>query len=184
MKHRVRADGEWVEVPVAEMSGEALVVPNVAAIVVPDRDCRAVLLQRRDKPGETVRGRLEIPMGRWRAGETADSALRREVTEETGLNVTEILSSAPQEVRADPERPFHLLDPAAVSVGVGGAYPALNLAFVCVAPGEPRPQPGETIDPRWVGLDELRRLMETPESFTGPTLAILTRWLRTAAIGE
>ena len=46
---------------------------------------RRILLQRRDKPGEVVRGRWEVPGGRWRAGERPDVAVAREVEEETGV---------------------------------------------------------------------------------------------------
>ncbi len=175
--HRVRVDGGWIEMPVAELAGEALVVPNVAALVVPDRDATAVLLQRRDKPGEAVRGRLELPGGRWRAGEAAETALRREVSEETGLIVQEVLGRPSDTVRADPERPFQVVRPVAVTVGVDGAYPALHLAFLCVASGTPVGQDGETRDPRWYDLDELRRLLDEPSRFTGPALGILKEWL-------
>lgn len=175
--YRVRAGGAWIDVPVADLEGEALVVANVAALVVPDPGAGSVLLQRRDKEGEVVRGRLELPSGRWRAGETVEDALRREVAEETGLAVVEVLGPAPVTVRADPERPFQLLRPAAVTVGVGGAYPALHLAFVCVAPGDPVPRTGESAEPRWYSKDEVRALLGEPERFTGPALGILTTWL-------
>jgi 8-oxo-dGTP pyrophosphatase MutT (NUDIX family) len=159
------------------MAGEALVVPNVAAVVVPDERCAEVLLQRRDKPGEVVRGRLELPSGRWRAGETAEEAVRREVVEETGLEVEAVLAPSALRVHADPSRPFEVVFPAAVSVGVAGAYPALHLAFVCVARGRPVARPGESADPRWYPVDEVRRLLEDPARFTGPALAILTAFL-------
>jgi 8-oxo-dGTP pyrophosphatase MutT (NUDIX family) len=175
--YRVRAGGSWIEVPVASLGGEALVVTNVAALTVPDRSAEMVLLQRRDKEGEVVRGRLEVPSGRWRAGETAEQALRREVAEETGLEVLEVLGSDPRTVRADPERPFHILEPAAVTVGVAGAYPALHLAFLCVAPGNPLGRPGETADPRWCPLAEVHDLLAEPGNFTGATLGILIAWL-------
>jgi 8-oxo-dGTP diphosphatase len=176
-RYRVRAGDDWIDVPVADMGGEALVVTNVAALAVPDRAADHVLLQRRDKAGEVVRGRLEIPSGRWRAGETAEQALRRELAEETGLEIVDVLGPSPRTVRADPERPFHVLEPAVVTVGVAGAYPALHLAFVCVAAGEPRAQPGETADPRWYRVAEVRRLLGEPSRFTGPALGVLSSWL-------
>ena len=86
---RIWSGREWIEAPVASMNDEALVVPNIAAIVLRDDQGTGILLQRRDKP-EVVRGLLEIPTGRWRAGETPAQALRREVAEETGLEVRSI----------------------------------------------------------------------------------------------
>ncbi len=55
-------------------------------------DREAMLLQRRDKVGEPVRGKLELPGGRWRAGEPPEVAVAREVKEETGLDISELLS--------------------------------------------------------------------------------------------
>jgi 8-oxo-dGTP pyrophosphatase MutT (NUDIX family) len=176
-RYRVRSGGEWIDVPVADLGGEALVVPNVAALVVPDRRAESVLLQRRDKEGEVVRGRLELPSGRWRAGETVEQAVRREVAEETGLEIVEILGPPAKTVCVERERPYQILEPAVVTVGVGGAYPALHLTYLCIAPGDPVARAGETRDPRWYGLAEVRRLLEEPALFTGPTYAVLTAWL-------
>jgi 8-oxo-dGTP pyrophosphatase MutT (NUDIX family) len=158
------------------MRGEALVVPAVAGIVLeaPRRD--RLILQRRDKPGEATRGLLEIPTGRWRAGEDLTAALTREVAEETGLVLTEVVDGA-RRVETTPHWPNQLLAPAAVAIGVDGAYPALVLAFVCVAEGRPRHEPGWTAEPRWVSVAEVAALLEDPSAFTTPSYGILTRWL-------
>lgn len=175
-RHPVWTEGGWAEVPVASLAGEPLVVPNVAGLVFSGDDRRSLLLQRRDKPGEEVRGHWEVPSGRWRAGETPWGALVREVEEETGLRVRRVqIPSSRHE--AHPRRPFLSLEPPVVTVGVEGAYPALHLAFPCVAEGEPRPQPGETADPRWYPVAELPDLIREPSRFTGSTLAILRAWL-------
>ena len=85
MTYAVWVDQQWLDVSVPEMSGEPLVVPNVAAIVLSvDRD--KMLLQRRDKPGEPVRGRLEVPGGRWGAGEAPERAVAREVRDAAVLS--------------------------------------------------------------------------------------------------
>lgn len=168
--HRVVVDGGWRDVPVASMGEEALVVPNVAGLV--RRADGAILLQRRDKPGEDVRGRLEIPTGRWRAGERAADAARREVREETGLDVT-VVGAAGRVREAHPGRPFEEVRPLATVVGVEGAYPALVLVFACTGDGTPRPLPGETADPRWYDPDEVASLLTDPSRFTGPTALAL-----------
>jgi hypothetical protein len=46
-----------------------------------------------------------------------------------------------------------------------------------VAEGEPRPQPGETADPRWYSVAGLKDMLQEPAQFTGPALAILRAWL-------
>jgi len=167
-------DGHWIQAPVAGMGGEALVVPNIAALVLRERTGE-LLLQRRDK-AEVARGRLEIPTGRWRAGETPWEALCREVAEETGLTVR---SMAGQGRRLEPEpgQPVHAVEPAAVAVGTAGAYPALLVAFTCVAEGEPRAREGETADPRWYPLDEVWAMMADPARFTTGAYAVLAAWM-------
>jgi 8-oxo-dGTP pyrophosphatase MutT (NUDIX family) len=177
-RHPVRVGGEWVEVPVAMMGDESLVVPVVAALVFADDARDRILLQRRDKR-DAVWGRWEIPMGRWRAGETPGEALTREVEEETGLRVIGVDTPAVRH-EAVPGRPFLALRPLAVTLGVEGAYPALHLCFSCVAEGEPRALPGETADPQWVAVADLAGMLEDPESFTGPAVAILKTWLASA----
>ena len=173
-RHQVRVGDRWVEVPVASMGEESLVVPVVAALVFPDEHRQSIVLQRRDKR-DVVRGRWEIPMGRWRAGETPEEALRREVEEETGLRVVRVESPETRH-EASEGRPFLALEPLIVTVGVGGAYPALHLCFACIAEGEPRANPGETAEPAWFGIDEVTAMLGEPESFTGPAYAILQTW--------
>jgi 8-oxo-dGTP pyrophosphatase MutT (NUDIX family) len=164
------------EVPVAGLSGEALVVPAVAALVFDDMEAGRVLLQRRDKPGEVVRGLLEVPTGKWRAGEEPRAVAAREVAEETGLHPVP-LDDPPRRFEAHRGRPYLGLDPIAAVVGVEGAYPTLVVAFPFVAAGAPRPRPGETSEPRFVAVDEVQGMLADPAQFTGATYAVLLTWL-------
>jgi 8-oxo-dGTP diphosphatase len=59
------------------------IVPAVGAVVV-DADGRLLLVQRANEPGK---GRWSLPGGRVEAGEDDRAALRREMREETGLDV-------------------------------------------------------------------------------------------------
>jgi 8-oxo-dGTP pyrophosphatase MutT (NUDIX family) len=166
--------GGWIRAPVAAMGDEALVVPNVAALVLRE-STGELLLQRRDK-AEVVRGRLEVPTGRWRAGETPWEALCREVAEETGLAVHSMAGEG-RRLETHPGWPVYALEPAAVAVGAAGAYPALLVAFTCTAEGEPRPLPGETADPRWYALEAVKALLSEPVRFTAVAYALLAAWL-------
>jgi 8-oxo-dGTP diphosphatase len=174
--HKVWDGDGWREVAVADLGGEPLVVANVAALVFPDDARNSLVLQRRDRPGEPVRGLLELPSGRWRAGETPEEAVAREVEEETGLIVRSVEASA-RRYEAHTRRPFMAVEPLVVTVGVGGAYPALHLTFACIAEGEPRARPGETADPRWYSIEAVRSELENPRGFTGPAFAVLNEWL-------
>ncbi len=134
MEYRVWAGADWATIDVPEVAGEPLAIPIVSAIVL-TADGSRLLLQRRDRPGEPTRGLLEVPAGRWRAGEGPWQALRREVAEEAGL---EVQSVEIEETRheAHIRRPFLAFRPLAVAVGTEGAVPVLCIAFVCKAQGE------------------------------------------------
>jgi len=172
--HPVWTGQGWADLPVAASGGEAVVVPNVAAAVFNAADPDSIVLQRRDKPGEAVFGRLEIPGGRWRAGETPEEAVIREVAEETGLDVVAIDSEI---AHVRPEGPIDIsvVRPVAVVVGAGGAYPALQILFRCVAAGVPRPLPGETSDTRWWSVGDVREaLRQHPDEFVWQSHAMLS----------
>lgn len=177
MTYAVWVGGEWMDIPVPEMGGEALVVPNVAAVVLSSsRD--EMLLQRRDKVGEPVRGKLEIPGGRWGAGEAPDVAVSREIREETGVELVEAVGGVSRLEIAE-NRACGIAHPVAVVNGVDGVYPSLHVLFECIGSGEPRPQPGETADPRWWPVVEVRALLDAdPDQFVDQTRAMLTAYFR------
>jgi hypothetical protein len=63
-------------------------------------------------------------------------------------------------------------------VGVRGAYPSLHVVLECQGDGEPRPLPGETAEPAWWDVAEVRRLMaDDPEAFVWHGYAMLSRVL-------
>lgn len=177
--HLVAVDGELVPVPVPALDGEPLVLPNVAAVVFRDPSRSSVLIQRRDKPDEPVRGRWEVPSGKWRAGETLEEAVRREVREETGLDLASVDLDIDR-VEADAHQPYEFGRAVALAVGVSHAYPALMIGVPAVAAaGEPMEVPGETLAPAFVELTRLHDMMATaPADFTGPTLAVLRAVIR------
>ncbi|MCP4303878.1 MAG: NUDIX domain-containing protein [bacterium] len=173
MTYSVWVNEQWVDVPVPEMGGEALVVPNVAAIVL-STDRTTMLLQRRDKIGEPVRGKLEIPGGRWGAGEAPEDAVAREVREETGIELVEPPAGVSR-IEISENRACAAVHPVAVVNGLDGVYPSLHVVFECTGEGRPRAQPGETADPQWWPLDDVRKLLaHDPDQFVDQTRAMLT----------
>lgn len=164
---------DWIELPVPVSGGRALVVPVVTALAFRDHTRSSVLLQRRDRVGEVVRGRWELPGGRWEAGESPVEAVVREVVEETGVEVTAVAAAA-EDWEAVPNVTFGAARPLAVVTGTGGAYPSMHVVFECYAKGDPRAVPGQSSDPRWWGVDELsQRLAGSPDDFVWHAAAIL-----------
>lgn len=172
-RHRVWDGSDEVEVDVPVSGGENVMVPVIRAIVHPPGDPRTVLLQRRDIPDESVRGRLEIPGGRWRSGEDPADAIRREVAEETGLTVTRVRGVSGHAI--DDARLIAAIEPLVVVAGVAGAFPAAHIVVVAEAAGALRAEDGETSDVRWWPLDEILDLLgEDPDAFI-PSSAVALR---------
>ncbi len=173
MTYPVWVNESWVNVSIPEMGGERLVVPNVAAVVLSVQG-DAMLLQRRDKPGEPVRGKLEIPGGRWGAGEPPEVAIAREVREETGVELVEAVAGTGR-IEIAEHRSCGFAVPVATVNGLEGVYPSLHVVFECVGEGEPEGQPGETAEPRWWPIDEVKGLLRNdPDQFVDQARAMLT----------
>ncbi len=176
MDYQVWSGSDWIEMPVPESGGEAVMVPNVAGIVFKESARNELLLARRDKPGEVVRGRLELPGGRWRAGELPDAALAREVLEETGVTLLAVSGSIEHRT-LEPHVSFGISRPLAIVSGAEGAFPAVVALFECRGTGEPRGVPGETADPRWWPVPAvLDRLERRPDDFVWHARAALNSY--------
>lgn len=162
-----------MELPVATMGDLMLVVPNVAGLVYESPRFDRILLQRRDRPGESVRGRLELPGGRWEAGEPPDVAVAREVLEETGIRVTAV-SAAVSTFHHGPDIATTSARPLAVVTGIEGAYPSLHVLFECRGSGEPRGVPDEVADPAWWRIEDAMALLGAqPDEFVWQTAGML-----------
>ena len=118
----------------------------VGAIVV--RDGRLLMVRRGREPG---RGLWSLPGGRVEAGESLSEAVRREVKEETGLDVAVGELAGVYEVPA----PDHLV----------------VLDYFAVAPADQAPRAGTDADEAgWVPFERIRSLECTPrliETLTG-----------------
>lgn len=164
---------ETVVVPTS--GGENVMVPVVRGIVRSVQDRDLIILQRRDDPDESVRGSLEIPGGRWHAGESPADALRREIAEETGLEVVAIDGVDVEAL--DDRRSMATTRPLAVVSGVSGAFPAVHMILVVDATGEPRPEPGETAEVQWWLATEIRAALRAERSqFVPSTHAALNAY--------
>ena len=159
---------------------EVFAKPCVGAIierVVDGVPC--ILLQTRQKAdGDDTNGKLEIPAGKVREYECVYAALRREVMEETGLSVTEIVD---EQLRKDVEvAGNHTVSfvPYCTTQNLCGAYSILLHTFVCRAEGEPLVATNETQNIGWTPIDAVRaRLTAHPEDFFFMHVYALRRYL-------
>jgi 8-oxo-dGTP diphosphatase len=127
-----------------------VVVPLVYAIVRDTTGC--VLLVRRTDTGD-----WELPGGRVDPGESATDALRREVAEESGLNVEPVRVSG---VYSDPG---HVVRAAQAPGSAAEIRQPFAVCFHAVArPGVPYPDLVETSDARWWPIRDLDALPMQP----------------------
>lgn len=130
---------------------------------------RKTFFQTRWKPKTSpmYSGLLEIPGGRVNNNENVFDAIEREVKEECGLKVTAYRNSfkgkllkAGQFEQTMIFQPFICQQVFAKNSGKLW----FGFVFICEVEGEPKTQEGETKNPRWVGLEELEKLLnEQPE---------------------
>ena len=112
---------------------EHRVVPVVAAVI--EEDGRFLVTRR--LPGAHLAGMWEFPGGKIDPAEAHDAALRRELREELGMDVT-VFELVHQTTHAYPERTVALF------------------FYRCALRGVPHPQLGQEM--RWVARQELPRL--------------------------
>lgn len=173
----INSDDGPRKVVVPSVGGEAVVIPLVRALI--QRSDGAILLQKRAKPGEPVLGKWELPGGRWTAGETAETVIRREIAQETGLVVTHVEGSTPH---TDVHGVHEVLSPVVVVTGAEGRFP-LHVTVVRVHTiGEPRGIAGETADPTWMSAKRIRALLADDRAACVPSCAAILEAL--VAAGE
>ena len=120
---------------------ESLVVPNIYGLITSESGGRQrLLLQERWKPESDPEdsGRLELPGGKWRAWETAGDCLRREVMEDTGLDVTVDPSQIATITHG--RDTVDVIDPALVVQLIKGPYPSTLSVLRGSARGTPASQ--------------------------------------------
>jgi 8-oxo-dGTP diphosphatase len=127
----------------------------VAAVALVDTDGRVLLAQR--PPGKSLAGLWEFPGGKVEAGESPESALIRELSEELGIDTWQSCL-APLTFASHAYENFHLLMPL----------------FVCRRwRGVPEPREGQRL--AWVRPAAMRDYPMPPADL--PLIPILRDWL-------
>lgn len=144
-----------------------------------------VFVQTRWKPqaSPTYLGVFEIPAGGIDGYENVYEAVKREVREETGLEITRFID--------DVQTPVMQARPGDTSIAfkpficqqvlkTNGGLPWVGFVFRCEVTGTITMQTSEAKDPRWVTIDELDELItKTPEQIFSLQLATLRYYVDT-----
>ncbi len=145
------------------MINEIFAKPCVGAIIEKTVDGeKYILIQTRQKEEDVENnGMIEIPAGKIRAYENIFSALRREVWEETGLRITNILGENDVVSHQVGEVTTISFEPYCVTQNFSGAYSIILNTFLCEAEGDLLKVTNETENIRWQKVSEVERLIKT-----------------------
>lgn len=147
---------------------EQFSVPGAGGIIVTKfDDAEHILLQERCKPDSPKEhGLLEIPAGKVRAFECIFDTLKREIKEETGLNVTKILGENLSSIYEGHSYKVINFMPFSCSQNIEGTYPIMVFVFICYAEGNLLPFSNESRNYKWVSAEEVESLLnKNPELF-------------------
>lgn len=124
-----------------------------------------ILVQERCKENcGAENGLIEIPAGKIREFENIYDCLRREISEETGLKVIEIIGE--DEAVTFKSNGYKVINyiPFACSQNIEGNYPIMVQIFICKAAGQVLDKTNETKNIRWVSIDELKEMLANNEN--------------------
>ncbi len=160
---------------------EQFMKPGVGGIV--ERIIKGVtyiLLQERYKDDAPLEeGLIEIPAGKIREFENIYDCLRREIKEETGLDVVWIEGETDSIVHESNGYKVMSYEPFASSQNLEGTYPIMVQTFICRIKGELAESTNETRFLRWVTMEELKNLLENqPQNFYPMHVNTLRKYMR------
>jgi ADP-ribose pyrophosphatase len=144
---------------------EVFAKPAVGAIIEKVIDgVSHILIQERSKVDDDVEnGLIEIPAGKVREYENIFDGLCREVWEETGLELTEIQGEKETVTCECNGYTVISFNSFYSSQNLRGGYSIMLQTFICTAKGELLVQSDESINIRWISIDDLKFLLEKDE---------------------
>ncbi len=145
---------------------EVFAKPGAAAIIVNNiNGISHILIQDRFKPeAPSESGLIEIPSGKIREFESIFDCIRREVMEETGLEVTEIQGEKESIVYSNHNYKVLNYEPFTCAQNTQGYYPIMVEVFLCRAKGDLLKISEEAKNLRWFSLKDLESLLLNNEN--------------------
>jgi 8-oxo-dGTP pyrophosphatase MutT (NUDIX family) len=159
---------------------EEFAIAGAGGIIERDFDgVEYILIQERCKEGiPTENGLIEIPAGKIRKYENIFDCLRREIKEETGLDVIEIEGETESSICELNGYKVLSYTPFNSSQNIEGYYPIMVQIFICKVKGELLKETEETKNIRWIALHDLSYLLNTNRnSFYPMHICTLTKYL-------
>ena len=159
---------------------EKCAIPGVGAFIIKEeQDTEYILLQERWKKNSLEEnGMFEIPAGKIREFENIFETLRREVKEETGLDITEIYGEDQSLLYENGNYSVINFMPFSCSQNLIGDYPIMVFTFVCRASGVLLNESDESQNYKWVSVDELKNILATnPHKFYPMHVSTLRKYL-------
>lgn len=140
---------------------ERFAIPGVGGII--EREIYGkynILTQERCKDDLSIKeGMIEIPAGKIREFENIFDCLRREVYEETGLEVVEIEGEKDSFTIESNGYKVLSYTPFSCAQNIGGIYPIMVQIFICKVRGKVLLESEEAKNVRWVSIKELEELL-------------------------
>ena len=147
---------------------EQFSIPGAGGIIVKELNGeKNILIQTRIKPHAPCEdGLLEIPAGKIRAFESIFDTLRREIKEETGLDVIGILGESLSTIYEGSSYKVINFMPFSCAQNLTGNYPIMVFVFICQVEGELLPFSDESKNYKWTSVSEVKRMLtDSPQSF-------------------
>lgn len=162
------------------MGNEKFTIPAVGGIIEGNINGKdVILIQKRFKDSKEGNGLLEIPAGKLREFEDIFTCLRREIKEETGLEVIKIEGEESAVKVVEDGYCVLNYEPFSISQNIGGEYPIMVQIFLCKAKGELLRSSDESIEIQWISLKVLKeRLERSQKDFYPMHISTLKKYLK------
>jgi 8-oxo-dGTP pyrophosphatase MutT (NUDIX family) len=160
--------------------------PIISALLIKKNENKEIelFLQTRWKPeiSPNYSGMIEIPAGMIEGYENVYEALKREVKEETNLDIVKVINDYKSELRTPrPNDSAFVFKPFICQqvTETNNGLPWIGFVFLCEVKGEVKLQQSEAKDPRWVSMIELKRIIDIePEVIFPLQLPVLEYFLK------